>query len=119
MMPADSLPDWMRAARDRAPLYRIVADRSPAYWHDADDLSATAASLGDPFGGRHDPSRPPMVFPQVARDLPLFWALDAGDVDRMARELASSWIELGIVPDERVALYDYSSSPIVAYASRA
>lgn len=115
-----SLPQWLHEATTRAPLYGTLPDRGwPAHCHEAGDLEAASARLVDPFGGRHDPSRRPDAFVQVAQDLSLFWALGVDDLARMAGVLADAWEQLGIVEGDRIALYDYATSPMVVFASRA
>lgn len=116
-----NLPDRLLAAARRLPLYASLPPRPPwpAYSHTAEDLQAVAARLGDPFGGRHDVAHAPCVLLQVARDLPLYWALAAGDLNALATALAGAWAGVGIAAGQRVALYDYATSPMVVYASRA
>lgn len=116
-----NLPDWLIAAARRVPLYQSLPERPtwPAYSHTAEDLEAIATKLGDPFGGRHDIEHPPDVLIQVARDLPIYWALAARDLNALSTVLAASWARLGIAAGQRVALYDYATSPMVVYASRA
>ena len=116
-----NLPDWLVAAARRVPLYRALSERAtwPAYAHTAEDLEAVSAKLGDPFGGRHDIAYPPDVLIQVARDLPVYWALAARDLNALSTVLAAAWTRLGITAGRRVALYDYATSPMVVYASRA
>lgn len=115
----DPLPDWLRRAAARAPLYTRLPERDwPVFAHDAEDLADVASTERDPFGGRRDPARTPAVHVQVAEDLSVYWALDVGDLSRISRVLASSWGDLGVVSGERVGLFDYASSPMVAYASR-
>jgi len=116
-----NLPDWLIAAARRVPLYRSLPQRPtwPAYSHTAEDLAAVATALGDPFGGRHDIEHPPDVLIQAARDLPIYWALAANDLSALSRLLAGAWTGLGIAAGQRVALYDYATSPLVVYASRA
>src|SRR5574341_275616 len=116
-----NLPDWLIAAARRVPLYRSLPLRPtwPAYSHTAEDLEAVGTRLGDPFGGRHDIAHPPDVLIQVARDLPIYWALAASDLNALSTVLAGSWTRLGITAGQRVALYDYATAPTVVYASRA
>ena len=54
---------------------------------------------------------------QAARDLPIYWALAANDLSALSRLLAGAWTGLGIAAGQRVALYDYATSPLVVYAS--
>jgi len=114
-------PDWLMAAARRVPLYQSLPKRPtwPAYSHTAEDLQALATKLGDPFGGRHDTAHPPDVLIQVARDLPIYWALAARDLNALSTVLAGSWTRFGVTAGQRVALYDYATSPMVVYASRA
>jgi phenylacetate-coenzyme A ligase PaaK-like adenylate-forming protein len=116
-----NLPDWLIAAGRRVPLYQSLPGRPtwPACSHTAEDLEAVATGLGDPFGGRHDIDHSPDVLIQVARDLPIYWALTASDLNAISVFLAGAWTRLGITAGQRVALYDYATSPMVVYASRA
>src|SRR5574341_331838 len=116
-----NLPARLIAAARRVPLYRSLPERPtwPAYSHTAEDLEAVGTRLGDPFGGRHDIAHPPDVLIQVARDLPIYWALAASDLNALSTVLAGSWTRLGITAGQRVALYDYATAPTVVYASRA
>lgn len=117
--PADgTLPSGLQAAAQRLPLYQALAGRRPRYAHTAEDLQAIAKERGDPFGGRHDGEQPPAALVQVARDLPLYWALAASDLNSLAGLMAGSWRRLGIRAGQRIAFYDYATSPIVLYASR-
>ena len=115
------LPDWLLAAARRVPLYQSLTPRRgwPAYSHTAEDLQAVATARGDPFGGRHDTEHLPDVLIQAARDLPIYWALGAGDLKALSALLAGAWASLGITAGQRVALYDYATAPTVVYASRA
>jgi len=116
-----NLPDWLIAAGRRVPLYQSLPERPtwPSYSHTAEDLEAVATARGDPFGGRHDIEHPPDVLIQAARGLPIYWALTASDLSALSTVLAGSWTRLGIAAGQRVALYDYATSPMVVYASRA
>lgn len=116
----DPLPTWLQAAITRAPLYGNLLKRGwPTHCHEVDDLETVATNMDDPLGGRGDPAQSPVVYSQVAQDLALYWGLDAADLERTALTLADSWRDLGIQSGDRVGFYDYSSSPLVAYASRA
>jgi phenylacetate-coenzyme A ligase PaaK-like adenylate-forming protein len=116
-----NLPDWLIAAGRRVPLYQSLPERPswPSYSHTAEDLEAVAAARDDPFGGRHDIEHPPDVLIQAARGLPIYWALTASDLSALSTILAASWTRLGITAGQCVAFYDYATSPMVAYASRA
>ncbi len=116
-----NLPEWLIAAARRVPLYQSLPERPTrsAYSHTAEDLEALATKFRDPFGGRHDIAHPPDVLIQVARDLRIYWALAASDLKALSTVLAGSWTRLGIAAGQRVALYDYATSPMVVYASRA
>jgi phenylacetate-CoA ligase len=71
----------------------------------------------DPFGGRRDHSRPARVILQVADGLPLYWALGPREMAGAAAALARCWQQLGIGPGDRVAIYDYGTSPLALFAS--
>jgi phenylacetate-coenzyme A ligase PaaK-like adenylate-forming protein len=116
-----NLPDWLIAAGRRVPLYQSLPERPswPSFSHTAEDLEAVAAARDDPFGGRHDIEHPPDVLIQAARGLPIYWALTASDLRALSTVLAGAWTSLGIAAGQRVALYDYATSPMVVYASRA
>lgn len=116
-----NLPDWLTAAARRVPLYQSLPARSswPSCSHTAEDLEAIATARDDPFGGRHDIGHPPDVLIQTARGLPIYWALTASDLRALSRVLAGAWTSLEITAGQRVALYDYATSPMVVYASRA
>jgi phenylacetate-coenzyme A ligase PaaK-like adenylate-forming protein len=116
-----NLPDWLIGASRRITLYQSLPMRPswPLYSHTAEDLEAVAIECGDLFGGRHDIEHPPDALVQVARGLPIYWALTASDMDRLSTVLAGSWTQLGITAGQRLAFYDYATSPMVVYASRA
>jgi phenylacetate-coenzyme A ligase PaaK-like adenylate-forming protein len=116
-----NFPDWLIAAGRRVPLYQSLPERPtwPSHSHTAEDLEEFATARGDPFGGRHDIEHPPDVLIQAARGLPIYWALTASDLSALSTVLAGSWTRLGITAGQRVALYDYATSPMVVYASRA
>jgi phenylacetate-coenzyme A ligase PaaK-like adenylate-forming protein len=116
-----NLPDWLTAAGRRVPLYQSLPERTawPPYSHTAEDIEAAAVARSDPFGGRHDIEHPPDVLIQAARGLSIYWALTAGDLRALSAVLAGAWRSLGIAAGQRVAFYDYATSPMVVYASRA
>jgi phenylacetate-coenzyme A ligase PaaK-like adenylate-forming protein len=116
-----NLPNWLIAAAHRVPLYLSLPERPgwPSYSHTAEDLESVAAGRDDPFGGRHDLTCSADVLIQAARGLPIYWALAASDVRAFSTVLASGWTDLGIKAGQRVAFYDYATSPVVVYASRA
>lgn len=116
-----NLPDWLTAAARRVALYQSLPERPawPPCSHTAEDLEAVAAARDDPCGGRHDLAHHPDVLIQAARGLPIYWALTAGDLRGISAVLAGAWRSLAIAAGQRVALYDYATSPMVVYASRA
>jgi phenylacetate-coenzyme A ligase PaaK-like adenylate-forming protein len=117
----DRLPTAVVRAALRASLYHAVGETSSdraclAAWplHDYSVLLATA----DPFGGRRDPAAAPDVIVQASKDLTLYWALTGHELEAMAAALARCWLALGAQRDDRIAIYDYGTSPLALYASR-
>lgn len=115
-----NLPDWLIAAGHLVPLYHSLPQRPgwPPFSHTAEDLEAFAAERNDPFAGRYDVAHHPDVLIQAARGLPIYWALTASDLRALSTVLAGAWTNLGIEAGQRVAFYDYATSPMVVYASR-
>jgi phenylacetate-coenzyme A ligase PaaK-like adenylate-forming protein len=115
------LPDCLIATACRVALYQSLPKRLawPHCSHTAEDLEAAAVARADPFGGRHDIGYPPDVLIQAARGLPIYWALTARDLSALSTVLAASWTSLGITAGQRVAFYDYATSPMVVFSSRA
>ncbi len=119
------LPPGLVRAAIRTPLYRSQmppsqADRQRlACWPpmDLDTLLRSRAEHDDPFGGRRDPRRPVRVILQVGDGLPLYWALGPRDLAGAAAALAHGWRQLGLGPGDRVAIYDYGTSPLTLFAS--
>lgn len=116
-------PDLVRAAA-RTPFYRSLlagARPRPALpsWPpvDLEALLRGQEARDDPFGGRRDPRRPPRAVIQAGDGLPLYWALGRTEMAEAARALAHSWRGLGIRPGQRVAIYDYGTSPLTLFAS--
>lgn len=105
-------------AAARLPLYCSLPENRPPFVHTADDLRAVAENQIDPFGGRHDPDHPPVAFVQVARDLSLYWAFARADLRALAAVTVRAWLRLGVSPGQRVAFYDYATSPAVMFTSR-
>lgn len=121
------LPEELVGAAARTSLYRSLREGCQGAF--PRDLSAWPATglrhllraqteQGDPFGGRLDPSRRPCVVFQAGDGLPLYWALEPGDMAGVAAALAQSWRHIGIGPGDRVAIYDYGTSPLTLFASR-
>lgn len=113
------IPSWLEDAASRVRFYQELPHRGwPRFSHIDDDLVEAVARYGDPFAGRADPRHKAFVLIQATRDLPVYWALGRSDLRAMAESLATTWRALGAAPGDRVLLYDYSTSPLVAFASR-
>lgn len=118
-----TLPQELMRAAARTPLYRSLpptrgADRRELTAWPPVSLEALLRAADDPFGGRRDPRRRPRAILQVADGLPLYWALGQGDMAGAGAALAHCWRRLGIGPGDRVAIYDYGTSPLALFASR-
>lgn len=109
---ASRVPGWLRSAAQNTSLYPRLGE---PYVHGIDDL----LEAGDVFGGRRDSTVEPDVLLQVAESVPLYWGLRSGDLAGMADALAAVWRYLGVERNSTVALFEYSTAPVVAFASGA
>lgn len=116
---AEPIPSWQIAAASRVSFYQALSHPSwPRYSHTDDDLAKAVARLGDPLAGRVDSDDDVSVLIQTTQDLPVYCALSNQDMSAMAECLAATWTAVGVTRDDRVLLYDYATSPLVALASR-
>jgi len=76
-------------------------------------------AAADPFGGRWRGDVAPQLVAQVGEGLPIYWGLRDGDLQAMADVLAYCWRQLGVRRGDVVAIYDYGTSALVMFASRA
>lgn len=106
------------AAAVALPLYQSLGDANEIQPHTADRLRVFCTELGDPFGGRRNPSSPSDVLVQTASDLPLYWSFSRHDLRSMADVTAAVWRHLGVRPGSGVAFYDFATSPTVLFGSR-
>jgi len=115
------LPRSLVEVAARAPLYRRRLGQATSRRLEAWPLVDMEALLaqGDPFGGRLPEGATPPVVVQVGEGLPLYWGLVGGDLEAMADVLAFCWRRLGLRRGDRVAIYDYGTSALVMFASRA
>lgn len=119
------LPQELVRAAARAPLYRsrmsaqTGAGGQLASWPpiDLESILRCQAESDDPFGGRRDPRRRARAILQVGDGLPLYWALGRQDMAGAAAALAHCWRQLGIGAGDRLAVYDYGTSPLALFAS--
>jgi phenylacetate-coenzyme A ligase PaaK-like adenylate-forming protein len=74
---------------------------------------------GDPFGGRKSEHGDPDLTVQMEYDPPLYIGLGRSELRTYAEALRRSWQTLGVGRGDRVALYDYGTSPAVYLASAA
>ena len=84
-----------------------------------DDLAAVRAQRRDPYGGRRSENGAPCLVMQMEYDPPLYLGFGRGELRTYAEALTRCWRLLGIGAGDRVALYDYGTSPAVYLASAA
>ncbi|MBI4289061.1 MAG: hypothetical protein HY671_11625 [Chloroflexi bacterium] len=99
---------------------RDFASRVPL--SDLEGLEAARAATGDPFSGRKcaPECRGQLVF-QLESDgeVPLYVALGRSEAQSYARALGRCWRLLGLDKGDRVAIFDFGSSPLSYLASGA
>lgn len=120
------IPEDLARAAASAPLYAPLIGgkstsslRSLSVWPpvDLEGLLRAHTDLNDPFGGRlHDGAGALTMF-QMGDQLPLYWALLPNEMAAAAEVLAECWSTVGIRQGDRVAIYDYGTSPLTLFAS--
>lgn len=85
------------------------------------DLEDFASERGDPYAGRLDPNAetPPVLSLQLEScdDPPIWLGLSARELEAWTGALEAIWSRYGLARRERVAIFDYGSSPLVLLAS--
>lgn len=84
-----------------------------------EDLEAMRTSSGDPFGGRKTLNRNTHLTFQLENDaeFPLYVSMDRKELQCYADALTLCWQLLGLSKGDRVAVFDYGSSPLSYLAS--
>lgn len=84
-----------------------------------EELEAVRLSNGDPYSLRKAAHQPATLSMQLEydTDLPLYQALDRSSLRYYAQALQRCWSLLGLARGDRVALFDFGSSPLVYLAS--
>lgn len=72
---------------------------------------------GDALRGRQ--TRQPEVIYQLEYDAPVFQGFSHYDLQAYADVMSDAWRQIGVKADDRVAIYDYGSSPVTYLSSRA
>lgn len=108
-------------ALETRPFYaaRLDSRGRPAPWS-LEDLEDFASERDDPFAGRLDPeASPPALSLQLEScdDPPLWLGLSGRELEAWSRALEAIWVRYGIARRERIAIFDYGSSPLVLLAS--
>lgn len=86
-----------------------------------EELVAEKIRSGDPYALRLCKNRRPLVIFQLEYDTetPLHLAMDRGDLKTYAEALRRCWALLGLRQGDKVAIFDYGSSPLSYLASAA
>jgi phenylacetate-coenzyme A ligase PaaK-like adenylate-forming protein len=71
---------------------------------------------GDAFRGRQ--TRPPEIIYQLEYDVPVFQGFSPHELEVYAGLMSDVWHQIGVKLDDRVAIYDYGSSPVTYLSSR-
>lgn len=98
---------------------RLDSRGRPQPWG-LEDLEDFASQHGDPFAGRLDPEAgPPALSLQLEAcdDPPLWLGLSGRELERWSRALEAIWARYGVAQRERIAIFDYGSSPLVLLSS--
>jgi hypothetical protein len=98
---------------------RLDSRGRPRPWG-LEELEDFAAERGDPFAGRLEPGAPPPDLSlqlECCDDPPLWLGLSARELGLWSRALAAIWARYGVARRERIAIFDYGSSPLVLLAS--
>src|SRR5215467_5860009 len=72
--------------------------------------------VGDAFRGRE--TRPPEIIYQLEYDVPVFQGFSRYDLEAYAGVMSDAWCQIDVRADDRVAIYDYGSSPVTYLSSR-
>jgi phenylacetate-coenzyme A ligase PaaK-like adenylate-forming protein len=105
---------------------RAKARRRPAEFADRvpvmtlEQLAAAKVASGDPYSLRWKKKTPPNIVFQLEYDteVPLYAAFDRGALTVYAEALRRCWSTFGISKGDRVAIFDYGTSPVSYLASR-
>ena len=120
------IPEDLAQAAAAAPLYAPLVHDKPASalrsltaWPplDLERLLGAQRDLDDPFGGRLNGSARAGTMFQVGDQLPHYWAMAPQELAAAGHVLADCWRKLGIRQGDRVAIYDYGTSPLTLFAS--
>lgn len=86
-----------------------------------EDLEAVRSKTGDPFSGRKCQNKAALLTFQLesGEETPLYVALNRSDLQLYARSLSHCWQLLGLNKGNKVAIFDYGSSPVSYLASSA
>lgn len=72
--------------------------------------------VGDALRGRQ--TRPPEIIYQMEYHVPVFQGFSRHDLEAYAGVMSDAWCQIGVRADDRVAIYDYGSSPVTYLSSR-
>lgn len=72
--------------------------------------------VGDALRGRQ--TGPPEIIYQLEYDVPVFQGFSRYDLEAYADVMSDAWCQIGVKADDRVAIYDYGSSPVTYLSSR-
>ena len=118
------LATLVRYSYRRSPFYRrqfasldrvVVSDATHIPPFRLPDVAAPTA--GDPLQGRQ--THQPVVIYQLEYEVPVFQGFSHDDLKAYAGVLSDAWHQAGVRAGDRVAIYDYGSSPITYLSSRA
>jgi hypothetical protein len=73
-------------------------------------------SVGDALHGMQ--THPPEIIYQMEYHVPVFQGFSRNDLQAYAGVMSDAWCQIGIKVDDRVAIYDYGSSPVTYLSSR-
>jgi phenylacetate-coenzyme A ligase PaaK-like adenylate-forming protein len=84
-----------------------------------EELVEEKVKSGDPYASRWGKKKGPLVVFQLEYDAetPLYLPLDRSTLKRYAEALTRCWSLLGLVHGDRVAIFDYGTSPLSYLAS--
>lgn len=72
--------------------------------------------VGDALRGRQT-GQPEIIY-QLEYDVPVFQGFSRYDLEAYADVMSDAWCQIGVQADDRVAIYDYGSSPVTYLSSR-
>jgi len=122
---SDTVSETPFSVRDLRAL-RAAARRRPADFAATvpmmtlEQLAAAKIASGDPYSLRWRKKTPPRVTFQLEYDaeVSLYTALEAKELNIYAEALRRCWSLFGITKGDRVAIFDYGTSPVSYLASR-